>query len=59
MKFRILPVEEYHIAKAHFTLNLYETGVMGSEGTKKGIGDAIRKKQEKNNEDNRDFITIV
>ena len=38
-----LTAEEYQSVKAHFMLNLDETGSMGSEGTAKLIGDSIRK----------------
>jgi hypothetical protein len=53
------PAEEFEKLKAHFTFNLDETGVMGSEGVLKVIGDRSRKKHEKNVDDNRDSITIV
>jgi hypothetical protein len=54
-----LPAEDFEQKKAHFMLNLDETCVMASDGNLKVVGDASRKKQEKNSDDNRDSITIV
>ncbi len=54
-----LPVEEFHPLKPHFTCNVDETCIMGSEGTLKIIGDGQRKKHNKSVEDNRDSITVV
>jgi hypothetical protein len=54
-----LTAKDFEQKKAHFMLNLDETCVMASDGNLKVVGDASRKQQEKNSDDNRDSITIV
>ena len=51
--------EQRCMKKSNFLLSLNEKCVMASDGNLKVVGDASRKKQEKNSDDNRDSITIV
>mgnify|MGYP001031646604 CR=1 FL=1 len=54
-----IPAVLYLPIQAHFICNVDETSVMACEGTLKVIGDAERKKHQKNSADSRDSITIV
>jgi hypothetical protein len=53
------PSADFDLVKAHFMLNLDETGVQLNNGIVQIIGSASRKKHEKNNADCRDSITII
>jgi len=53
------PKEEFAKVRAHSMLNLDETCVLASEGTKKIVEASKRSKHEKNREDSRESITIV
>ena len=51
--------EEYKKVADFFTVNLDESCMMASDGTVKVIGNANKRKQEKNSDDCRDSITVV
>ena len=53
------PTEHYLEVQKHFQLNLDESCFLCSEGVLKILGDAYRKRHDKNNSDNRVSITTV
>jgi hypothetical protein len=54
-----LPRLDFMKLRAHFMLNLDETGVQLNDGIINIVGSANRKKHEKNMDDCRDSITII